>query len=321
MKNMIQDFYLPTLNDYAFSPCESPNTYPTGGKCFRIHPDLGEGYFWLYNSDKNYNIKIHDFSFKEDVVLNMSIPECLSVTYYTSISGEELMPYRRMSSHIVKSFLGGYKSYKALIHKNIPIKCLGIEYSPAYYDAFLIEQYHETYQNPQDAFRCIDETADFPEMVHLLSQVWNYQGTGLCASMFYDAKATEALSLVFEHHRRLNEQKKLSISDTDKELLSVITSYIGNHYADKLSIEQLSKIACMGTTKLKRTFKAYYGKTISQYIQETRIGQAEQLLAYTNLTIGQISQAVGYSNPGRFAELFRESNGILPLEYRKISRG
>ncbi|MGO5052731.1 hypothetical protein ACTQ6A_09460 [Lachnospiraceae bacterium LCP25S3_G4] len=41
----------------------------------------------------------------------MKIPECLSVTYYTSISGEELRPYRQLRSNVVKSFLGGYETY------------------------------------------------------------------------------------------------------------------------------------------------------------------------------------------------------------------
>ncbi|MDD3139352.1 MAG: AraC family transcriptional regulator, partial [Lachnospiraceae bacterium] len=311
----------PLIKDCSFEQCETPASYPDGGTCFRIPEDLGNGYYWIYNSEKSYNIKLHDFSFKEDIILDMAIPECLSVTHYTSIAGEELTPYRRMSSNIVKSFLGGYKPYKALIHKNIPVRCIGIEYGPDYYESYLSQQYNETYHSPQDAFRCIDETGNFPEMVHLLSQLQNFQGTGLSASLFFDAKAAEALSLVFEHHRLINEQKHVPIAETDKEMLDIVAAYIGDHYADKLSIEQLTKIACMGPTKFKKCFKTYFNVTVSEYIQNTRIGQAEQLLSYTDLTIGQIAEAVGFSNAGRFAEIFRESNGILPLEYRKISHG
>ena len=45
--------------------------------------------------------------------------------------------------------------------------------------------------------------------------------------------------------------------------------------------------------------------------------QAEYLQAYTELTVGQVAQTVGYSTSSRFAELFRKSTGLLPLEYRK----
>lgn len=47
------------------------------------------------------------------------------------------------------------------------------------------------------------------------------------------------------------------------------------------------------------------------------MSQAEYLLAYTELTVGQVAQTVGYSTSSRFAELFRKSTGLLPLEYRK----
>lgn len=51
-----------------------------------------------------------------------------------------------------------------------------------------------------------------------------------------------------------------------------------------------------------------------------RIGQAEHLLAYTDLPIGEIAQAVGYTAAGHFADLFRKAKGVLPMEYRRLAR-
>lgn len=73
----------------------------------------------------------------------------------------------------------------------------------------------------------------------------------------------------------------------------------------------------MGTTKLKRCFKSYFDCTVADYIQRVRIDQAEHLLAYTDLPVGEVAKAVGYTAAGHFAELFRSAKGILPLEYRK----
>ena len=84
-----------------------------------------------------------------------------------------------------------------------------------------------------------------------------------------------------------------------------------------IPLERLTQIACMGTTKLKSCFKKYYDCTITEYVQQRRMSQAEYLLAYTELTVGQVAQTVGYSTSSRFAELFRKSTGLLPLEYRK----
>ena len=76
----------------------------------------------------------------------------------------------------------------------------------------------------------------------------------------------------------------------------------------------------MGTTKLKRCFKANFDCTVADYTQQVRVDQAEHLLAYTDLPVGEVAQAVGYQAAGHFAELFRKAKGTLPMEYRKMAR-
>lgn len=68
------------------------------------------------------------------------------------------------------------------------------------------------------------------------------------------------------------------------------------------------------------SFKVYFGCTVADYIQRVRIDQAEHLLAYTELPIGEVAKAVGYTAAGHFAELFRGVKGILPMKYRKAMR-
>lgn len=320
MKNNSKEnnYYRNLFEKMHFMPCQVPEGFPPEGECYKQTSESGSGYYWFYEAGDRYNIKIHDFWFREDTVLDMRIPEALSVTWYESISGEELSPYRKLNCNVVKSFLGGYEPYRALIHRNVPIRSIGIEYRPAYYESYLKEQFGDLYQSPTDAFRSIDETTDFPEMAKLLKELWNYRGEGLPATLYYDAKAAEALSLVFYRHKKLNETKTVQLSETDRNMLDSLSAYIGDHYADQLSICMLAKIACMGTTKLKKCFKIHFGCTIADYIQQVRIDKAEHLLAYTDLPVGEVAKAVGYTASGHFADLFRKYKGILPLEYRKM---
>ena len=58
-------------------------------------------------------------------------------------------------------------------------------------------------------------------------------------------------------------------------------------------LERLAKIACMGTTKLKTSFKQLQGCTITEYIQQRRMSQAEHLLIDTDFTMGQIAEMIG----------------------------
>ncbi len=107
------------------------------GLCWKFSQEIGEGSYWTYGQKDLYDIKIHNFSFHKDSLLEFSLPECLSITRYDSISGEELAPYRRLSAGCIKTYIGGYEPYQVLIHKNIPIRSIGIEIMPAYYEDYL----------------------------------------------------------------------------------------------------------------------------------------------------------------------------------------
>ena len=161
--NIIADYYEPLLTDNHFIPVDSNNRFNSAGQCWRLSPEFGEGLYWVYAKKDLYDIKIHDFYFHEDFFMEFNLPEALSITQYESISGEELNPYRRMSAGCIKAFIGGYKPYKALIHKKIPIRSIGIEVMPAYYEDYLQKQYPGDYISPLAAFRQIDQTTDFPE--------------------------------------------------------------------------------------------------------------------------------------------------------------
>ena len=76
----------------------------------------------------------------------------------------------------------------------------------------------------------------------------------------------------------------------------------------------------MSETKLKSCFKRRFGCSVTQYIQGRRMSQAEHLLIDTDFTMGQIAQMIVDSTSSRFAELFKKSTGLLPIEYRRIAR-
>lgn len=156
---------------------------------------------WLYAKEDLFDIKIHDFFFHEDFILNFDIPEGISISRYESISGEELNPYRRLSAGDIQTFVGGKQNYKAIIHKRIPIHSVGIEIFPSYYEDFLEKHYPDEYFDLSAAFQSVDQAVDFPTMSKLLFEIESYRGDGIAASLFYEAKVTEAIALVVDNQK------------------------------------------------------------------------------------------------------------------------
>lgn len=106
MKNdILSEYYRPLLERNSFLPIPCPEKFSPAGQCWKIEPEVGGGYYWVYGKQDLYDIKIHDFFFHEDFELDMEIPECISILRYDSISGEELSPYRRLSAGDIQTIV------------------------------------------------------------------------------------------------------------------------------------------------------------------------------------------------------------------------
>ena len=71
---------------------------------------------------------------------------------------------------------------------------------------------------------------------------------------------------------------------------------------------------------LTRRFKSATGVSISGYIQQRRLDEAQSLLRRTNLSITEVGVAVGINDSSHFARLFREQTGLTPSAFRTAVR-
>ena len=291
------------------------------GEYYYMPGESGGGYFWIYTLADQYAIKIHNFYFHDDMVADFPGHEGLSICYYYSVSGEELDPYRRMPVGQVRFLNYIDYHFKAVIHKKIPIQTVEIELYSNYYENFISEKFGNVDFDFDRLFRNIDWCTDFPKMENLLTKIWNYDGDGIAAKLFYDSMVSQAISLIIEYNSKKNNNLHgISISEADRKSIETVNKYLNDHFSGDISTDKLCRITCFGKTKFKTLFKEINHCTVTEYVTERRLSQAERLLSGTDFTIEQIATAVGYSNPSRFAALFKKNTGIFPSDYRKMSR-
>ena len=191
MGGMIADYYQSVMDRYHFIPDKNTGSFNPAGMYWRLSPEIGEGGYWVYAWKDLFDIKIHDFFFYQDIFMEFELPSCLSYTQYDSISGKELAPQRCLSAGCIKTFVSSRDPYKVLVHKEVPIRSVGIEIMPAYYEDYLKMRYPDSYDSPLPAFRKMDGADKFPEMARLLWQMKTYRGSGIAASLFYEGKIAE----------------------------------------------------------------------------------------------------------------------------------
>lgn len=99
-----------------------------------------------------------------------------------------------------------------------------------------------------------------------------------------------------------------------EEVEAKMAGNLREHYV----IEDLAAEYGISGSALKKYFTLVYGMPISIYLREKRMALAQQLLAETKRSVGEIAAECGYVNQGKFGAAFRKYVGTSPLEYRRI---
>lgn len=95
-----------------------------------------------------------------------------------------------------------------------------------------------------------------------------------------------------------------------------IKDYTSIHYAEDNILNQISDILHYSTQHLSSRFKADTGETFKSFLQHTRCAAAVQLMTYTNMSISEISMAVGYKDVKYFTEIFKKYEKVTPKKLK-----
>jgi AraC-like DNA-binding protein len=83
------------------------------------------------------------------------------------------------------------------------------------------------------------------------------------------------------------------------------------------TIEALSRMAMMSSTKLKTRFKQTYGMKLYEFYNHHRLQAAKEMLKTGNYSVKQVGVNIGFSNLSNFAKAFKKEFGTLPKEIIK----
>lgn len=106
-------------------------------------------------------------------------------------------------------------------------------------------------------------------------------------------------------------------SESDLEIKKIL-DYVNEHYAENISLHDISRIYYMDESYISKLFKSYVGKNFIAYITDKRAEKAKSLLAETNMSVEDVMLAVGYKDVKHFRNIFKASAGMPPAAYRKM---
>lgn len=132
---------------------------------------------------------------------------------------------------------------------------------------------------------------------------------------FLDLQLLQLLLCLSRAHPEL-----ISQSGDELALVQQVQSYLEKNYPAHLTLEDLSKTFHLSISYLSHQFKRTAGISVMGYLQACRLAAAKQQLAQTDLPIGRIIDACGYSDSSNFSRTFRAATGLTPTQFRKCYR-
>ncbi len=96
--------------------------------------------------------------------------------------------------------------------------------------------------------------------------------------------------------------------------------YIGAHYREPISVNELAKMCGFSLYHFSRVFKKEVGYSPYQYLVNSRLDRGRYLLLTTRWTVREIAFSIGYNSEANFVYAFTSHEGTSPGEFRKAFR-
>lgn len=110
----------------------------------------------------------------------------------------------------------------------------------------------------------------------------------------------------------------ISVAGSAKEaLVEEAVKFIDAHYSRcDMSLTLLSQNLLISPAYLSSIFKKIKGISINQYLTQSRLDKARELLSGTSLTLTEIAERVGYNDLFYFSKVFKRYFGVAPSAYK-----
>ncbi|HET6275970.1 MAG TPA: GlxA family transcriptional regulator [Candidatus Cybelea sp.] len=101
-----------------------------------------------------------------------------------------------------------------------------------------------------------------------------------------------------------------------KDRFDDVAQWIRGHLNDDLSVEAIAEQASLSPRHFTRKFKAAFGITPADFVEELRLDEARWLLVNAADPVEQVAKDVGYANDETFRRAFVRRFGVVPSDYR-----
>lgn len=108
-----------------------------------------------------------------------------------------------------------------------------------------------------------------------------------------------------------------SLQLVDQDPIRQAKYYMNDHYMENITLEDIAAAVSLSKYYFCRRFEKETGMSPWEFLIETRIRNAMQMLTHSSAPIEEVAASCGYSSQAHFIRSFKEHTGVTPGAFRR----
>lgn len=131
------------------------------------------------------------------------------------------------------------------------------------------------------------------------------------------------IELLLQYSNRFYERQFITRKNNNHQLLIKFERFLHEYFDSDfkenglLTVHQIAEALRLSPNYLSDLLRFHTGQNTQQHIYEKLISKAKEKLATTELSVSEISYALGFEHSQSFSTLFKKKTALSPLEFRK----
>ena len=192
-----------------------------------------------------------------------------------------------------------------------------------------IDEFYEAPDLFDQAEACYNSCIEFALLVHKICEMFKLETAEILpqhlgrngAADGREWRRETARQTVREMFGRMINRLICSKNSEGRKIIAEVLSFMAEHYALKISLEQIAKRYFINPSYFSQLFKNTTGQTFSNYLIGLRLQKAQELLRLGSLKVYQVAAMVGYDDDKHISQIFKKYIGQSPSEYMENLSG
>lgn len=157
----------------------------------------------------------------------------------------------------------------------------------------------------------------YSKILGLLTNIWNTENIRVPNHELIVRNELSELFRILIHLSEKNMSARPAASIAQETRLRDILLFIHDHYAEKITLDDMAAAAFISKSEVLRCFRNITGQSPFEYLKNYRLRNAAYMIQNTSDPINTICGLCGFDDHSYFSKAFKEVYGCSPREFKK----